>query len=103
MGGTFSQLCRRYLPFFSRKGVIIIYKTLEDVKQIYKEEDLVKIVNLKQILFYSKNGIQPVFIDEGFSNKIVCYYVKDHTHDVFFKWKNNKPAPDKQGSLTSIK
>lgn len=66
-------------------------KNLEDVKKIYGDDNIVKIVNLKQIVFYAKMCCQPVWIDEGFAGKLVAYYVRQETEMAWEYWKRNDP------------
>lgn len=66
-------------------------KTLEDVKQVYGEENLIKLVNIKQIVMYAKMQCQPVWIDEGYNHKLVAYYVRSETEMAWNYWKTHKP------------
>ena len=82
------------MPIFLRLckwGENIKFKTFQDVEEVYGKENLVKIVNLKQILFYCKNGLQPVFIDEGHQGKLVAWFHKPSTSMVWKYWKDNDP------------
>lgn len=67
-------------------------KTFEDVKQVYGEKNLIKLVNIKQIVQYAKMQCQPVWIDEGFDGKLVAYYVRSETEMAWSYWKSHKPA-----------
>lgn len=67
---------------------MIKYKTLDEVKNIYGEDNLVCIVNIKQILAYVKHSLQPVWVDEGFDGKIICYFLKNESKELFQKWRN---------------
>lgn len=69
----------------------IKFKTLTDVEEVYGKENLIKLVNLKQILFYCKNGLQPVFIEEGYKGKLVAWYHKPSTSKLWEYWKENDP------------
>lgn len=83
------------MPIFLRLYVNevnnIKFKTFQDVEEVYGKENLVKIVNLKQILFYCKNGLQPVFIDEGYQGKLVAWFHKPSTSMVWRYWLENDP------------
>lgn len=79
-----------FLQFSERKIIILKYNCLEEVKNVYGENNLVKLVNLKQILVYIKT-IQPVFIDEGYDHKLICYFVKSETKECWEKWKASNP------------
>lgn len=65
-------------------------KTFEDVKKVYGEENLIKIVNLKQIVTYTRY-CQPVWISEGYDGKLLCYYFKPETDLAWEYWKETKP------------
>lgn len=84
-------------PIFLRSNSVlnevdkIKFKTLKDVKEVYGEDNLVKIVNIKQILFYAKNGLQPVFIEEGYKGKLVAYFHKPSTMMLWKYWLESRP------------
>lgn len=69
--------------------------TLQDVLECYGEENLVPIDFLKQVIFYTSKGIQPVFTCESEKPKrkgqLVCWFLKSETQWVYQKWKDNKP------------
>lgn len=66
--------------------------TFENIKNTYGENNLVKICNLKQILTYAKLNVQPVWIDEGYDNKLIAIYYKDDTTVAWKAWKENNKA-----------
>lgn len=70
---------------------IIKFKAFTDVEEVYGRENLIKLVNLKQILFYCKNGLQPVFIDEGYQGKLVAWFHKPSTSMLWKYWLENSP------------
>ena len=76
--------------------LIIKFKTFSDVEEVYGKENLIKIVNLKQILFYIKNGLQPVFIDEGYKGKLVAYFHKPSTSMLWRYWLDSQPKELKE-------
>jgi len=83
-----------YALFFTNfnKGMIIIkFKTFDDVEKVYGKENLIKLCNLKQILFYSKMNVQPKWIAEGYKGKLIGYYFKPETEMAWKYWKENKP------------
>lgn len=65
-------------------------ETLTDVIKVYGKENIVKLVNLKQIVAYAKMKCQPVWIDEGYNGKLVAYYFVPETKMAWEYWKNNK-------------
>lgn len=69
----------------------IKFKTFQDVEEVYGSENLVKIVKLKKILFYCKNGLQPVFVDEGYQGKLVAWFHKPSTAMLWKYWKESNP------------
>lgn len=50
--------------------------------------NVVKIVNLKQVGLYIKNGIKPIDIE--YTDRLVFIFNKDETKEVFDKWCNYK-------------
>lgn len=65
-------------------------KSLEDVKEVYGEENLIKLCNIKQIVRYAVMKCQPVWIDEGYNGKLIAYYYKPETEKAWNYWKNNR-------------
>lgn len=67
---------------------------LQEVIECYGIENLIPITNIKQILFYSKCGVQPKWIDESSENqgRIVAYYLKSESLFAFKKWMDNRPC-----------
>lgn len=70
-----------------RQGVI--FDSLDEVYDYYNDS-IVKIVNIKQMLFYSDTmGVQPDWIGKSpYDGKIVAYYGKDRTKECWERWKN---------------
>lgn len=70
-------------------------ETLQDVFKCYGKENLICLDLLKQIIFYTSRGIQPVFVCESEKNsrkgQLVCWFLKSETKYVYQKWKENKP------------
>lgn len=65
-------------------------KSFDDVKKVYGEENLVKIVNIKQIVTYARMKCQPVWIDEGYDGKLIAIYFKPETCIAWKYWKQSK-------------
>lgn len=65
-------------------------KTYEDVQKVYGKENLIKIVNIKQITTYAKMLCQPVWIDEGYDGKLVAVYFKPETNMAWEYWRSHK-------------
>lgn len=65
-------------------------ESLERAKEVYGEENLVRIVNLRQIVTYVRE-VQPVWVDEGYNGKLTCWFEKSATKSVWEKWKNTTP------------
>ena len=69
--------------------------TLQDVFDCYGKENLVPIDFLKQVIFYTSKGIQPVFTCESEKSKrkgqLVCWFLKSETQWAYQKWKENRP------------
>jgi hypothetical protein len=69
------------------------FKDLDECANYLGRENLVAISYLPQILFYSKNKLQPVFIGEreGMPDKLVCYYQKSpESAEIKRKWDATK-------------
>lgn len=80
-------------PYFLRIEVVdikqgMIFDSLDDVYQHYNNEVL-KIVNIKQLLFYSDICmVQPDWIGKStFDGKLIAYYGKEKTKDCWERWK----------------
>lgn len=86
-------------PFFLRLGVITIgrlkFKTLEEAKECYGEDSLIPIDFIKQIIFYTQRGVQPVYICESEKDdkkgKLVAWFLNSETQWVYKKWIENRP------------
>lgn len=52
--------------------------------------DEVKIINIKQAIVYSQNGVQPIRIEMGFNNKVVFVFDKKKTNALYTRWLNNE-------------
>lgn len=76
-----------------KRGFELLFKCkdFKDVEKIYGEENLIKIVNLKQIVFYAKMKCQPVWIDEGLDGKLVAFYYAPETKMAWEYWRAKKP------------
>lgn len=94
MGWQFAL--RFAVPFFYGshrerwKEKLLKCKSLEDVKEVYGEENLIKLCNIKQIVRYAVMKCQPVWIDEGYNGKLIAYYYKPETEKAWNYWKNNR-------------
>lgn len=64
------------------------FKTYEDVKKYYTQEQLCTLCNIKQIVFYAKHGCQPLILDEGWDGKLLAIYDIEETKPVWEIWKN---------------
>lgn len=68
--------------------IIKFFRSLEEVYECYGKENILKIVNIRQILFYAKCKCQPKWIDESeYDNKLVAYYFKPETDICWKRWK----------------
>lgn len=90
-------------PIFLRYEVIIIGKlkleTLQDVINCYGKDNLICLDLLKQIIFYTSKGVQPVYVCESEKEtrkgQLVCWFLKSETQWVYKKWIENKPVCNK--------
>lgn len=64
------------------------FDSLEEVYEYYNDEVL-KIVNIKQLLFYSDVcGVQPDWIGKSiYDGKLIAYYGKNRTKSCWERWK----------------
>lgn len=86
-----------YPYFFSIEGEIILkLETIQDVFDCYGKENLICLDLLKQIIFYTSKGIQPVFVceseKESRKGQLVCWFLKSETQWAYQKWKENRPS-----------
>ena len=51
------------------------------------DEKFIKIVNKHQVVFYLKNGVQPIKVELGFNDRLVFVYLKEDTIKVWQEWK----------------
>lgn len=91
-------------PYFLRLEVCYInakqgvtFETLNEVYDYYND-DILKIVNLKQLLFYAHNcGVQPDWIGKStYNDKLIAYYAKDRTKDCWERWKRYEEINKKE-------
>lgn len=84
-------LCPIFYDNNTSEVITIKFKSFEDVKEVYGEENLIKICNLKQIITYAKLNVQPVWIDEGYKGKLIGYYFAPETKKAWEYWKASTP------------
>jgi hypothetical protein len=91
------------VPIFLGGGAMVKFNSLSDCFSCYGRNNLVPIDNLKQIIFYTKNGCQPKFIweNENKDGKITCWYLKGETNDIYNKWQNSKPRKNQKDEKES--
>jgi len=72
----------------------INFGSLEEAVACYGRENLVPIDNLKQTIFYIKNGCQPRFVweREGYDGRITFWFLKSETIYIYKKWMESKPT-----------
>ena len=71
-----------------KKGTV--FESLDEVYQYYNDQVL-KIVNIKQLLFYSDIcGVQPDWIGKSvYDDKLIAYYGKERTKECWERWKRH--------------
>lgn len=57
------------------------------VRDKYKNEDVVKILNPKQVYFYMSMGVYPLWNEVGYNEKIVYVFLKEPTLRLFSQWR----------------
>ena len=99
-GITIYNISNCYPPFYykTKEGDLmsrIKLETIQDAYECYGQENLVPIDLLKQIIFYTSKGVQPVFTCESEKEErkgqLVCWFLKSETQWVYKKWKENRP------------
>ena len=80
------KLCYRH---FIQEMVESYEKCHEVAKEIYGEDNLIKLCNIKQIVQYAVMKCQPVWLDEGYNGKLIAYYYKPETEKAWNYWKSN--------------
>ena len=90
---AYTQFLYSLQPYFLRFEVIYIkqgavFESLNEVYQYYND-DVLKIVNIKQLLFYSDiMGVQPDWIGKStYDGKLIAYYGKERTKECWERWK----------------
>lgn len=73
----------------------VIFDSLNEVYEYYNG-NVVKIVNLAQLLFYSDIcGIQPDWLGKSaYDGKLIGYYGKERTSDCWNRWKRYENSKD---------
>lgn len=66
------------------------FNSYKEVKNHYTDDELCTLCNIKQIVFYAKNHVQPLIIDEGWDGKLLAIYDKRATKEVWEIWKSQK-------------
>ena len=64
------------------------FKDRQFLQEKYKNNDLVRLLNQKQVVFYMKNDVFPLWIDLGYNDRIVYVFLKQPTLMLFSKWRN---------------
>jgi len=82
-----------FLRLYNRSEVInikqgTVFDSLDEVYQYYND-NVLKIVNIKQLLFYSDIcGVQPDWIGQSaYDKRLIAYYGKDRTKECWERWK----------------
>ncbi|MCM1399919.1 MAG: hypothetical protein NC225_10625 [Clostridium sp.] len=72
----------------------ISFDSLEEVYQYYNNQVL-KIVNIKQLLFYSDIcKVQPDWIGKSiYDGRLIAYYGKERTKECWERWKRYDTDP----------
>jgi len=69
------------------------FKTLEEAMEFYGKDNVIALLNLRQILSYAAWGVQPIFICESeFDKKLVAYYYQPDTDEAWSRWRSAKPT-----------
>lgn len=71
----------------------INFESLDEAIDCYGRENLIPIDNLKQAIFYIKQGCQPRFVweKENTPGKITFWFLKSETAYIYQKWLDTYP------------
>ena len=53
------------------------------------QSDEVRIINPKQVFYYTSEGVQPKRLECGYDEKVVFVYDKETTLKLFAKWRQH--------------
>lgn len=67
----------------------VIFDVQSFLRDKFKGEDLVKILNPKQCYFYMSEGVYPLWCEAGYEDKIVYVFLKEPTLKLFSKWRSH--------------
>ena len=65
----------------------IIKDNFNNQNEKLKDDDIVRLVNTKQVYFYLKNGLQPIRVEAGYNEKIVFVFLREPTLELFAEWR----------------
>lgn len=73
--------------------IFIKFYSLDEAISVYGKDSLVPISSIKQIIFYTKHGLQPEFVweSEKENGKIVAWFHKKKSELVYRRWQENRP------------
>lgn len=57
------------------------------VYEKYKDADVVRLVNPKQVYFYLNHGLHPLWVEAGYNEKIVFVFLREPTLELFAAWR----------------
>nr|DAV02288.1 MAG TPA: hypothetical protein [Caudoviricetes sp.] len=55
----------------------------------YRGEELVRLLNPKQCYFYMSQGVFPLWNEAGYNDRIVYVFLKEPTLRLFKKWREH--------------
>ena len=67
--------------------MVTIKDNFNNQNEKLKDEDVVRLVNTKQVYFYIENGLQPVRVEAGYNDRIVFVFLREPTLELFAAWR----------------
>lgn len=63
-------------------------------------QEVIKIVNIPQIMFYAELGVQPdLIMPSVFNGRLVAYYLSKRTGYVWYKWRRSGLSQIKENKI----
>lgn len=59
------------------------------IHEHYKDTEVVRLINPKQVYFYLQNNVFPLWLEAGYNERIVYVFEKEPTLKLFACWRNH--------------
>lgn len=60
------------------------------IRDQYKDAELVRLINPKQVYFYLQSGVYPLWLEAGYNDRIVYVFEKEPTLKLFACWRKHE-------------